>query len=90
MNAIPQLTVFDAKTGTVVGTIDLAAAQNSPSPMAKHRLRQHQDKAELVASIPARYKIKSAGPSLPAGTPQPSPSTSSITASSAPAANPQS
>jgi DNA-binding beta-propeller fold protein YncE len=71
MNGDPHSsTVIDAKTGTVVGTIDLGGGPEfAVSDGAGTVFVNIEDKAELVAIDSQALKIKSRWPLAPAGTP---------------------
>lgn len=71
MNGDPHSsTIIDAKTGTVVGTIDLGGGPEfAVSDRAGTVFVNIEDKAELVAIDSSTLKIKSRWPLAPAGTP---------------------
>ena len=71
MNGDPHSsTVIDAKTGSVVGTIDLGGGPEFAVSGGKGTVYVNiEDKAELVAIDSSTLKIKSRWPLAPAGTP---------------------
>jgi len=71
MNGDPHSsTVIDAKTGSVVGTIDLGGGPEFAVSDGKGTVYVNiEDKAELVAIDSSTLKIKSRWPLAPAGTP---------------------